>query len=147
MAPGEHGVHPEVAELKRELTVRALEFFSRFEDSGGLDRDLRIQKAAAHYRLANVYGNEGNDEDAEHEYRQAIEQLGTLQSQADDDRVRLELAAAYDSFAQHLRLTKRTDEATEFFGKAIALLTDLAGSGELRHIEKLAQSHYSEARL
>ena len=128
--PSEAGADvPQVEELRRELIAKAERFYQAFLSQEPRSEEARRDIAVAHLRLGHINRMLERRDDAEREYRAAIERFTRLSRSSGDPVDRQSLGAAHNWLGETLRLqVGRQAEAAAAYDQALqvqqALVSD-----------------------
>jgi hypothetical protein len=142
---------PQLIGFRRQLLVRAQNFYREFIKQAPASEEIRREMALAHFKLGHI--NKGLDayEDAASEFQQAIEQFGALAREFPSHRdYRQALANSHNWLGESFRLLgDRHADAKKAYDSALALQEELCrqDSANQEYQQELARTYYNRGIL
>jgi serine/threonine protein kinase/tetratricopeptide (TPR) repeat protein len=110
---------PALAELRRDASTDVLDLFRGFLSDAGRDADHSLEDGIIHVHLAGIHYLRREMAQTEADYREAIRIFEGLVAAHPEDAIgQLELAEACNHLGQHLHVTNRRREASEWLDRA-----------------------------
>jgi hypothetical protein len=150
---------PEMEDFRRQLLDKAKVFYHNFTQQNPVDEHLRSEIAMAHSRLGDIERLLQTNEDAVHEYNEAIREFEKLSNEhPDKPEYRRSLAYAHNWLGETLRTwleapqkpTQYTAvDAKKEYDTAISIQQDLHQNAPANPIyqQELARSYYNRGIL